>query len=70
MKWLSADAPTGWMGVTVRAVNVAVVAFVVLQAKELYDAGALDTPATSVDAALIGAGTFLVYAILKWGKFQ
>jgi hypothetical protein len=70
MKWLSADAPTGWTGVTVRAVNVAVVAFVVLQAKEWYDAGAFDTPATAVDGALIGAGTFLLYAILKWGKFQ
>ena len=70
MKWFSADAPTGWTGVTVRAVNVAVVAFVVLQAKEWYDAGAFDTPATAVDAALIGAGTFLVYAILKWVKFQ
>ena len=70
MKWLSADAPTGWTGVTVRAVNVAVVAFVVLQAKEWYDAGAFDTPATAVDGALIVAGTFLLYAILKWGKFQ
>jgi len=70
MKWFSADAPTGWTGVTVRAVNVAVVAFVVLQAKEFYDAGAFDTPATSVDGALIGVGTFLFYAVLKWGKFQ
>jgi hypothetical protein len=51
-------------------VNVAVVAFVVLQAKEWFDAGAFDTPATAVDAALIGAGTFLLYAVLKWGKFQ
>jgi hypothetical protein len=70
MKWFSADAPTGWTGVTVRAVNVAVVAFVVLQAKEFYDAGAFDTAATSVDAGLIGAGTFLFYAVLRWGKFQ
>ena len=70
MKWFSADAPTGWTGVTVRAVNVAIVAFVVLQAKELYDAGAFDTPATSVDALLIGAGTFVLYAVLKWGKFS
>jgi uncharacterized membrane protein len=70
MKWFSVDAPTGWTGVTVRAINVAVVAFVVLQAKEYVDARAFDTPATSVDAALIGAGTFLLYAILKWGKFQ
>jgi hypothetical protein len=70
MKWLGADAPAGWTGVAVRAVHVAIVAFIVLQAKELYDAGRLDTPATSVDAGLIGAGTFLLYAILKWGKFQ
>jgi hypothetical protein len=70
MKWFSADAPSGWMGVTVRAVNVAVVSFVVLQAKEMYDAGAFDTPATAVDGVLIGAGTFLLYAVLKWGKFQ
>jgi hypothetical protein len=70
VKWFSADAPAGWTTVTVRAVNVAVVAFVVLQLKELYDAGAFDTPATAVDAAVVGAGTFLLYAILKWGKFQ
>jgi hypothetical protein len=70
VKWFSADAPAGWTTVTVRAVNVAVVAFVVLQLKELYDAGAFDTPATAVDAVVVGAGTFLLYAILKWGKFQ
>lgn len=70
MKWFSVDAPTGWTGVTVRAVNVAVVAFVVLQAKEFYDAGMFDTPATVVDGVLIGAGTFLLYAILKWARFQ
>ncbi len=69
MKWFSADAPASWTAVTIRAVNVAVTAFVILQAKELYDAGALDTPATGVDALLIGAGTFLVNAVLKWGKF-
>jgi hypothetical protein len=70
VKWFSADAPAGWTSVTVRAVNVAVVAFVVLQLKELYDAGAFDTGATAVDGALIGAGTFLLNAILKWGRFQ
>lgn len=53
-----------------RAVTVVVIAFVVLQAKEYFDAGMFDTPATSVDAVLIGAGTFLLYAILKWGKVQ
>ena len=70
MKWFIVDAPAGWTAITVRAVNVAVTAFVVLQAKELYDAGALDTPAAGVDALLIGAGTFLLNAILKWGRFQ
>lgn len=69
MKWLSADAPTSWTAVTTRAVLVAVTAFVVLQVKEYVDARMFDTPATAVDAVLIGAGVFLVNAILKWGKF-
>jgi hypothetical protein len=46
----------------------AVVAFVVLQAKELFDAGRLDTPATAVDAGLIAAGVFLLNAIIKMVK--
>jgi hypothetical protein len=68
MKWLSADVPTTWTAVTTRAVLVAVTAFVVLQAKEFYDARAFDTPANSVDALLVGVGTLLVYAVLKWWK--
>ena len=68
MSWLSADAPTSWTAVTVRAVLVALTAFVVLQAKEYVDARMFDTPATAVDAALIGAGVFLVNAILKWSR--
>jgi hypothetical protein len=43
-----------------------VVAFVVLQAKEYYDAGAFDTPATAVDAGLIAGGIFLLNAVFKW----
>lgn len=70
MKWLSGDAPTSWSAVTGRAVMVAVIGFVVLQAKEYVDAGAFDTPATALDAVLIAAGVFLVNAILKWGRFQ
>lgn len=70
MKWLRADVPTSWTAATTRAVVVAVTAFVVLQAKEYIDASTFDTPAVSVDAVLIGAGVFLVNAILKWGKFQ
>jgi hypothetical protein len=62
------DAPTGWSQVTFRAAMTAVVAFVVLQAKELFDAGRLDTPATAVDAGLIAAGVLVVNAIMKWLK--
>jgi hypothetical protein len=67
MKW---DAPTSWSAVTTRAVLVAVTAFVVLQAKEYFDSSAFDIIPVGVDAVLIGAGAFLVNAILKLGKFQ
>jgi hypothetical protein len=59
------DVPVRWRDLLFRAVTTAAVAFVVLQAKELYDAGALDTPATAVDAALIAGGIFLLNATLK-----
>jgi uncharacterized membrane protein len=62
------DAPATWGAVVVRALTVAVVSFVVLQAKELYDAGMLDTPATSVDAVVVGVAMFLVNAVLKVTK--
>jgi len=68
MKWLSADAPTSWTAVTTRAILVAVTAFVVLQAKEYFDSSAFDLVPVGVDAILIGAGVFLVNAILKWAK--
>lgn len=53
-----------------RAVIVAVTAFVVMQAKEYIDARAFDTAGVGSDALLIAAGVFLVNAILKWGKVQ
>ena len=62
------DAPSGWNQVVFRAVTTGVVGFVVLQAKELMDAGRLDTPATAMDAGLIAAGVLLVNAIMKWAK--
>jgi len=62
------DAPAGWREVLFRTVTTAVLAFVVLQAKELYDAGRFDTPATAVDAVLIAGAVFLLNAILKWTK--
>ena len=62
------DVPAGWPQVMSRTATTAVVAFVVLQAKDWFDAGAFDTPATAVDAALIAAGIFLVNAVLEWMK--
>jgi hypothetical protein len=49
-----------------RAVKIAVVGFVVLQAKELVDAGMLDTKATAIDAVLVAAGVLLVDTVLRW----
>jgi hypothetical protein len=61
--WLGRDVPAGWSEASVRSVKAALVAFVILQAKELFDAGRFDTPATAVDALLIAVGIFLVNAI-------
>jgi len=58
--WLSIDTPAGWADLCVRTLKVAVVTFVVLQFKELHDAGKLDTLGTAVDAVLIGGGFFLL----------
>jgi len=52
-QFLSIDVPTGWTDTLVRTLKTAVVAFVVLQAKEWFDAGRFDTPATAVDAVLV-----------------
>lgn len=68
MKWLSLDAPAGWGDILVQTVKVAVIAFLVLQAKEWLDAGAFDTPATAMDAVLIAGGTFIVNAAHKFVK--
>ncbi|MGH7613263.1 MAG: hypothetical protein ACREMW_04340 [Gemmatimonadales bacterium] len=62
------DVPAGWGAVATRAATTAVIAFVVLQAKEMYDAGRFDTPATAVDAGLIAVGVLLVNAIYKLAK--
>ncbi len=64
----SMDAPARWADVLVRTVVAAVVAFVVLQLKEWFDAGAFDTSGTAVDAAWIAGGTLVVNAVLKWAK--
>ena len=66
--WFGIDAPAGWAVVFVRAVLAAVVAFVVLQLKEWFDAGVFDTPGVAGDAGLIAGGTLVLNAILKWVK--
>lgn len=62
------ESSAGWGDVLGRNLKVAVVAFVVLQAKEWFDAGAFDTPATAVDAALIGCATLVLDVIFKLAK--
>ena len=54
-----------WTGLIVGAVKVAVVAFVVLNLKELRDAGNFDFAGTSVDAGLIGGAPLLLNAVLN-----
>jgi hypothetical protein len=65
---LGITVPTGWGEIFARSATTAVVAFVVLQAKEWFDAHSFDTPATATDAVLIAAGVFLVNAIYKLVK--
>ncbi len=65
MKQSSVGAPAGWVDVLMTSVKVAVIGFVVLQAKEFVDAGTFDTPATALDAGLIAGGVFVLNAILK-----
>jgi hypothetical protein len=67
-KWFSADVPTGWGVILLRSVEVLVVAFLVLQAKEWFDARTFDAPGTAADAALIAVGVFLLNAILMLAK--
>ena len=64
MKWLSVDLAAGLAELIARAVKVALIGFVVLQAKEWLDAGMFDTVGTGTDALLIAAGVFVVDAIL------
>ena len=68
MKQSSVRAPAGWADLLITSVKVAVIGLVVLQAKEWFDAGSFDTPATALDAGLIAAGVFVLNAILKLVK--
>ncbi len=64
----SLDAPAGWTELFIRTGVTAVVAFVVMQLKEYFDAGRLDTPGTAADAGLIAAGIFIVNIIIMMTK--
>jgi predicted CDP-diglyceride synthetase/phosphatidate cytidylyltransferase len=55
----------GWSGLLGQSLKVALVAFVVLQLKELKDAGRFDTLGTAVDGGLIGAGTLILDAVMS-----
>ena len=66
--WISLAIPDGWAQVVIRTVEVALVAFVVLQLKEWLDAGSFDTAGTAADAVLIAAGILVVEAILIWTR--
>lgn len=54
-----------WKKLLLDALKTAIVAFVVLQLKEYYDAHQFDTPGTASDGALVGVGMFLVGAVQK-----
>lgn len=54
-----------WKQVLTGALKAAVIAFVVLQAKEKYDAGRFDTAGTGADGAIIGVGTAIVNVVQK-----
>jgi hypothetical protein len=49
-----------WLDVLLRTATVGVVAFLMLQVKELFDAGRLDTPGTLVDALLVAGGMLVL----------
>lgn len=57
-----------WLEVLLRTATVAVVAFLMLQLKELFDAGRLDTRGTLVDALLVAAGMLVVIVIQQFLK--
>ena len=54
-----------WKKLLIDALKTAIVAFVVLQLKEYYDAHQFDTAGTAADGTLIGIGTFLVGTVQK-----
>lgn len=63
------ETSASWSDLLITSAKVAVAGFVVLQAKEFFDAGSFDTPATAMDAGLIAAGVFVLNAVLKFLKF-
>ena len=57
-----------WLEVLISTLTVGVVAFLVLQIKELVDAGRLDTRGTMVDALLVSGGMLVLYVIQQFLK--
>lgn len=57
-----------WLEVLISTLTVGVVAFLVLQIKEVVDAGRLDTRGTMVDALLVSGGMLVLYVIQQFLK--
>lgn len=64
IRWVSTDVAPGLNELIARAVKIFVMGFVILQAKELIDAGVLDTVGTATDAILIAGGVVVLDLIL------
>jgi hypothetical protein len=57
-----------WVEVLIGTLTVAVVAFLMLQIKEWFDAGRFDMRGTMVDAALVGGGMLILNSIQEFLK--
>ena len=65
-KWFNLDVPAGWDDVVVSALKVAVVAFIVRQLQDWFEAGTFDTAPNAVDAMLIAGGVLVLNAVHMW----
>ena len=54
---------SGWAEVLVRTLQMALVAFVILNLKEWLETGEWDLPACAIDAAWVAGGAFVFNAI-------
>ena len=67
-KGIGAAGGIGWVDLVIVSLRVAIVAFVVMQAKEWIDAGSFDFLGVLVDALLIAGGVFVVNVLLRLAR--